>query len=210
MTETLYTMAGTCALAPNIAAAWTNAPIEVKNLARGDQRKEPYLSINPKGQVPALVFDDGDVLTEAVAILRYIGDAHGKADFSEKTPHGRKEVEALSYMTSEVHATFGGHFATASFAESKSAQEEVKAATYDKLRKHYQRLEDNLKAAGGEWYIGKKSFADAYLYVILRWIELTPINIGDYPTLHAFRRQMEKDEHVLKALKRQDMKPVDE
>ena len=69
----LYTMPGTCALACVIAAASVDAPIEIINLKYGDHKQDDYLSINPRGQVPALVFDNGDVLTEAVAILRYIG-----------------------------------------------------------------------------------------------------------------------------------------
>ena len=66
---TLYTMPGTCSLSPNIAVAWLDAPIEIHNIAYGDQKKDEYLAINPKGQVPALRFEDGDVLTEAAAIL---------------------------------------------------------------------------------------------------------------------------------------------
>ena len=69
----LYTMPGTCALAPNIAVAWLNAPVTIQTLKRGDHKKEDYLSINPRGKVPALQFADGDVLTEAAAILAYLG-----------------------------------------------------------------------------------------------------------------------------------------
>ena len=54
-----------------------------------------------------------------------------------------------------------------------------------------------------------KSYADAYLYVTLRWIEKTPLTIGDYPNLQRFRKMMEEDEAVLTALERQGMKPVD-
>jgi glutathione S-transferase len=68
----LYVMSGTCALAPNIAAAWLDAPVEIVALARGDHRKPDYLAINPKGQVPAVRFEDGDVLTEAAAILAWL------------------------------------------------------------------------------------------------------------------------------------------
>ena len=99
----LYTMPGTCALAPNIAVAWLNAPVTIKTMAHGDQKKEEYLSINPKGKVPALQFDDGDVLTEAAAILAYLGAEYGKEGYARNQKLGRKEAEALSYMTSEVH-----------------------------------------------------------------------------------------------------------
>ncbi|MDT0576957.1 glutathione S-transferase [Croceicoccus sp. F390] len=205
---TLYTMPGTCSLAPNIAIAWLDAPVDIKNMAYGDHKKDAYLKINPKGKVPAVKFDDGDVLTEASAILSWLGASYGNGEYARDTKLGRKEAEALSYMTSEVHATYGGHFGTANFAGTDSAQDEVKKKTYEKLSGQYQRLNDNLKDSGGDFYLGKRSFADTFLYVLTRWIEQTPLNLADYPALKSFRAKMEADEGVQKALKRQDMEPL--
>ncbi len=205
---TLYTMPGTCALSPNIAVAWLDAPIEIHNMAYGDQKKDDYLAINPKGQVPALRFDDGDVLTEAAAILTWLGATYGKEGYGRDTRLGRKEAEALSYMTSEVHAAYGGHFNTQKFAESDAAQKEVKQKTYEKLAGHYQRMNDTLSENGGEWYLGQRSFADTFLYVLTRWIAKTPLPIEDYPALKAHRARMEADEGVRKALARQNMEPI--
>lgn len=203
----LYTMPGTCALAPNIAVAWLNAPVTIKTLERGDHKKEDYLSINPKGKVPALQFDDGDVLTEAAAILAYLGAQYGEEGYARDQKLGRKEAEALSYMTSEVHATYGPHFAPQTFADSDSAQKEIKAKTYEKLAAHYDRLEMTL-AAAGDWYLNDRSFADAYLYVLTRWIEQTPLSIDNYPNLKRHRARMEVDKGVKLALQRQNMAPV--
>lgn len=205
---TLYTMPGTCSLAPNIAIAWLDAPITVRNMAYGDHKKDVYLAINPKGKVPALQFDDGDVLTEAAAILTYIGAAHGGEGYARDTRLGRKEAEALAYMTSEVHADFGPHFAPQAFAESEAAQEEVKRKAYAKIAEHYGRMDGILQDNGGEWYLGTRSFADAYLYVLTRWIEQTPMTIADCPALKAHRARMEADAGVRTALQRQDMAPV--
>ena len=157
--------------------------------------------------MPALRFDDGDVLTEAAAILAWLGAAHGKAGYARDTALGRKEAEALSFMTSEVHAAYGPHFAPKRFASSAAAQEEVKAAAYDKLRGHFGFMERKL-AAAGDWYLGKRSFADAYLYVLTRWIDQTPLEIAEFPALQAHRRRMEQDVGVQTALARQDMKPA--
>jgi glutathione S-transferase len=203
----LYTMPGTCALAPNIAVAWLNAPVTIKTLERGDHKKEDYLSINPKGKVPALQFNDGDVLTEAAAILAYLGAQYGKEGYARDQKLGRKEAEALSYMTSEVHATYGPHFAPQTFADSDSAQKEIKAKTYEKLTSHYDRLEKTL-GASGDWYLNGRSFADAYLYVLTRWIEQTPLSIDNYPNLKRHRARMEADEGVKLALQRQNITPI--
>lgn len=205
----LYTMPGTCALACNIAIAWLDAPVEVVNMAYGDHKKDGYLAINSKGQVPAVRFEDGDVLTEAAAILAWLGAEYGSEEYARDTKLGRREAEALSYLTSEVRAAFGPHFAPQRFAGAKECQGEVKRMTYKTLDKHFQRLDETLREAGGEWYLGTRSFADAYLYTVLRWVDLTPMSIGDYPALKAFRERMEQDEGVRKALERQGMEVLD-
>ena len=205
---TLYTMPGTCSLSPNIAVAWLDAPVEIHNIAYGDHKKEYYLAINPKGKVPALRFDDGDVLTEAAAILAWLGATYGQEGYAPDTRLGRKEAEALAYMTSEVHATYGGHFNTQKFAESAAAQEEVKRKTYENLAGHYERMDGILSENGGEWYLGQRSFADTFLYVLTRWIETTPLAIEKYPALKEYRARMEDDEGVRQALARQDMKAI--
>ena len=206
----LYALPGTCALAPNIAAAWEDAPVEIVLLERGDQKKDDFLALNPKGKVPALRFEDGDVLTEAAAILAFIGAAYGGADggdYARDAKLGRREAEALSYLTSEVHAAYGPHFAPQRFAESEAAQEEVRAAAYDTLRDHYARLDAEL--GDKDWLLGRRSYADAYLYVVERWIESTPLSLNDYPNLARHRKAMEADADVRKALKRQGMEPVE-
>lgn len=204
----LYTMPGTCSLAPNIAIAWLDAPIEIHNLAYGGQKEDAYLAINPKGKVPALQFGNGEVLTEATAILAYIGAAYGSEGYARDERLGWKEAEALSYMTSEVHADYGPHFAAQRFADSEAAQQEVRDKTYDKLARHYDRINGVLENSSNEWYLGKKSFADAFLYVLSRWIEQTPLSIDAYPALKTHRKRMEADESVKVALARQGMEPI--
>ena len=205
---TLYTMPGTRALAPNIAVAWLSAPIEIHNMAHGDQQKPEYLAINPKGKVPALRFDDGDVLTEAAAILSWLGAAHGGEGYARDTALGRKEAEALSYMTSEVHSDFGPHFAAKTFADGEGCQDDVKRHAYAKIARHYRTMAGVLEGNGGEWYLGRHSFADAYLYVLTRWAEQIPVSLDDTPTLKVHRGRMEADEKVRLALQRQGMQPI--
>jgi glutathione S-transferase len=111
-------------------------------------------------------------------------------------------------MTSEVHAAYGGHFGPQNFAESATAQEEVKRKTYETLAGHYKRMDGTLTENGSEWYLGQRSFADTFLYVLTRWIEQTPLSIDHYPALKKHRVRMEANNGVRLALKRQDMEPV--
>lgn len=202
----LYALPGTCALAPNIAALWADAPIELVCLARGEHKTDAYLAITPKGQVPALVFDDGDVLTEAAAILSYIGAAFGQnPEYARDQPLGRKEAEALSFLTSEVHATFKCHFMPSAFANGNNNEKTVRHKAYKRLDGMFHRLNAQVGETEGPWLLSQKSYADAYLYVVMRWVEKTPLRLSDYPALHAHQVKMEEDPKVLEALARQNM-----
>ena len=75
------------------------------------------------------------------------------------------------------------------------------------MRKHYAFLEREL-SANGAWYLGERSFADAYLYVLARWLPLTPIALDDYAAIKAHATRMETDDAVLAALERQGMEPL--
>ena len=205
----LYALPGTCALAPNIAALWADAPIELVCLERGEQKHDAYLEINPKGQVPALVFDDGDVLTEAAAILAYIGAAFGQnPEYARDQPLGRKEAEALSFLSSEVHATFKCHFMPSTFANGNNNEKTVRHKAYKRLDGMFHRLNAQVGETDGPWLLSQKSYADAYLYIVMRWTEKTPLQLSDYPALAAHQARMEADPKVLDALARQKMTPV--
>lgn len=199
-------MPGTCALAPNIVAQWIDAPVAIVNLARGENQQSDYLAVNPKGMVPALEVEAGFILTEAAAIMRYLAAVAPDQSLNPVDPLRWARVdEAMSYMTSEVHAAYGGHFAPFRFCESEAGQDEVRASTYAKLANHYARLNGNFEANDGDYYLGQRTTADAYLYVITRWIDSTPLSLTDYPKLRAFRVMMESDPDVKAALSRQGM-----
>ena len=203
----LYVMPGTCALACNIAVAWSDAPIEVVNLEYGAHKSDDYLAINPRGQVPALVFDDGSVLTEATAILAFIGAKFGgNAEYVRDEPLGYREAEALSYLSSEVHAAFKGHFSPGTFADTPQTEKLVRHKTYDRLRPMFARLDAQAGETDSPWLLERKSYADGYLYICCRWLERTPIDLNDYPNLVKHQIAMEEDEGVLLALGRQGMR----
>ena len=202
---TLYTMPGTCSLACNIAVAWLDAPVEVHTMEYGDHKKDAYLAINPKGKVPAVAMDDGSTLTELPAIMAWLGAEHGGEGYARDTKLGREEDEALCWMSSEVHASYAPLFAPKMFAESEGGQDEVQAAVKKTLKGHYDRMEEQLS---GDWYLGERSFADAFLYVLTRWMPKADLSLDDYPRLKAFQGRMEADGKVKLALKRQDMEPA--
>ena len=77
----LYYAPGACSLASHIVLneAGFQFGLEKVNFAdKKTEKGEDYNSVNPKSSVPALKLDDGQVLTEGVAIMQYLADK--KAD----------------------------------------------------------------------------------------------------------------------------------
>ncbi|MDN3522936.1 maleylacetoacetate isomerase [Halomonas ramblicola] len=74
------------------------------NLVKGEQRGEAYLARNPQGLVPALVTDDGTVLTQSLAICEYLEEVHPSPALLPQEPAERARVRALAQQVAcEIH-----------------------------------------------------------------------------------------------------------
>jgi glutathione S-transferase len=157
----LYYSPGACSLADHIALHEAGLAFEHERVDIRTKRTEhgaDYREINPKGYVPALRLDSGDVITENVALLDWISDQ--SATLRPSGPFGRtRQLELLAYLSSEVHKAFGPLFRGGSDEDKAKAREQVSA----KL----QFLSDNAK---GEYLLGDQpGVGDFYLLVMLLW-----------------------------------------
>ena len=118
----LYIIPGACSLAANIALR--EADLQFNLAAVDSQTKKvddgsDFGAINSKGYVPALRLDDGQVLTENVAVLQYIADRNPAARLAP--PAGTMEryrlQEWLSFINSEIHKAFSPLFNSAAGEE---------------------------------------------------------------------------------------------
>ncbi|MEQ1951482.1 glutathione binding-like protein [Mesorhizobium yinganensis] len=167
----LYHTPGACSQAPHIAlneAGLSFDRIKVDIPTRTTETGGDFTEINPKGYVPALVLDGGEVLTENVAILSWI--AEQKPDLIPDGTLGRiRMIEALGFLTEEVHKPFLGFM----FMPS----DEVKAINRQALEERFNYLAGQIK---GDYLFGDRfSAADAMLFVMVNWcfgfgIELPP------------------------------------
>src|SRR5574338_532293 len=108
----LYYAAGACSLAPHIVLREAGAPfslVRVDLRAHRTEDDQDYTAINPKGYVPALELDDGQLLTEVPAIVQYIADQHPAAGLapSPGTLERARLQEWLTFIGTEVHKSFG-------------------------------------------------------------------------------------------------------
>jgi glutathione S-transferase len=179
----LFYAPGACSLSPHIVLFEAGVPFEVSKLdfaTRKTAEGEDYYTINPKGAVPALRLDNGEVLTEGAVIVQYIADKAGNTSLAPAagTPERMRLQEWLNYIASEIHKGFSPLF-------NPKTPEEYKEIVRANLVKHFKILD---KALEGKDYLMGKTFtvADAYLFTILNWRHKHNIDISGHKNLDAF------------------------
>src|SRR5262249_33080286 len=120
----LYYSPGACSLSPHIALLEAGLPydlvkvdLKAKKLENGDD----YLKVNPKAQVPALVLDNGELVTEGPVIVQRIADQAPAKNLApgRDTAERYKLLEWLTYVNSELHKNIGPMFNPALSDEAK-------------------------------------------------------------------------------------------
>jgi len=196
----LYCSPGACSLADHIVLEWIGRPYEAVKISRENRKSPEFLAINPAGAVPALV--DGDwVMTQNAAILTYLAETAPEAGLcGDGTPRGRAEViRWLAFCNSDVHPAFKPIFGSTAYLEDPAMIERSKADARTKLRDLYARTDAHL--AGRDWLAGdRRSIADPYLYVTLRWARATGVDLSGLDNLARFLAAFEADPAVQKVL----------
>ena len=191
----LYLTPGACSLADHIAmveAGLTFERVRVDLRTRRTEDGRDYAEINPKGYVPALELDDGQHLTENVAILCWVAErAPGLAPGGEL---GRiRLIEMLAFIATELHKPFVRYFFPTSDADKQVAE--------DAIRKRLGFIADRLQR---EYLFGSEcSVADAYLYVMLRWARMQGLELPE--PLPALAQRMEARPAVRLALQHEGL-----
>ena len=179
----LYYSPGACSMAPHIVLREAGFKFDIekvdipnKKTAGGDD----FWKINPKGYVPALKLDDGEVLTEVGVICQYLADQKPESGLAPKfgTMERYHLMETLNFTASEIHKQIGALFNPKMTAEMKEVQLGV-------IERRFNALEKLL--AGKKYAMGDKfSVADAYLYTVLNWTGMHKIDLGKWPNIKAF------------------------
>jgi glutathione S-transferase len=182
----LYYSPGACSQAPHILlheigldhdAARVN--LKSKTLDDGSS----YLTINPKGAVPALELDSGDVLTENAVILQFLGDRSSVGEVLPSLGQFRRYrvLEWVNFITTELHKSFAPLFKTEAGDETKRFFREQIARKLDYV---------DQQLGSGPFLCGEElTIADPYLFVITGWADKM-IGLTNWPSLIAFRERM--------------------
>ena len=181
----LYYSPAACSQAPHIllheiGLSHDAAKVDLRSKMVEDGRS--YLQVNPKGSVPALELNNGEVLTENAIVLQYLGDRAGSDVLPPVGDFRRYRVlEMVNFITTELHKSFAPLF-------KPNAGEETKRFHRDVIR---ERLDYAEKRIGeGPFLFGETlTIADPYLFVISGWTDKL-IGLTNWPNLTAFREHM--------------------
>jgi glutathione S-transferase len=194
----LYFTPGACSLSPHIVAQEVGIPLTLvkvdlatKKVADGGD----FTTINPKGYVPALQLDNGELLTEGPAIVQYLADQKPAAKLvpAAGTFERSRIQEMLGFINSELHKTYSPLFNPATPAEIRKEREAY-------LRRRYGLLEKQL--AKGPYLFGDQfTVADAYLFVVTNWSNFVKLDLSEFPNLMAFQARVSARPAVQTALK---------
>jgi glutathione S-transferase len=191
----LYSIPGTCSMASNIALHEAGIPFDLVKVDKRTKRAADgtdFLTVNPKGYVPALQLDNGQVLTENTTVLQYIADLKPTSELAPPTGTFERYrlQEWLSFINSEVHKSFSPLF----YSE---ATEDMKTYARNNLAKRLAYVE---KALGDKDYLLGKQFtvADAYLFTVLGWASHVSVDIG--PRLKTYTDGIRARPHVIEAM----------
>ncbi len=183
----LYYSPGACSLASRIVLLELGLPFEAVavSLHRKVTRDgADFLSINPKGYVPVLELDSGEVLTEGPAILQYLADqrpAAGLAPPCGSLARSRLH-EWLGFINSEIHKPFGPALHAEEPESARAAARQLIALRFDYTERALEGRE-HLLGAGF-------TVADAYLYTVLRWTTAAGIDLARWPGLAGYRERI--------------------
>jgi glutathione S-transferase len=193
----LYYSPGACSLAPHIVLeelglAAEKIPVDLKNKTYAGGN---YLQVNPKGAVPALQADNGELLTENAVILQYLADQKPDAGLLPAwgTFERYRALELLNFIATEVHKGFGPLW-------DASAPDAAKTKAKELLAKRFGYLEERLR--GKQFLLGDKLMVpDAYLFVTLGWTRFHKLDMANFPELMKYAERVQQRPAVAAAMR---------
>ena len=189
----LYYAPGTISVAVAIALEEAALPYEPVKLdfSQAAQTKPDYLALNPKGRVPALVREDGQVLTETGALLDYIAALAPQAGLMPQDPLAAAHVRGVMYyLASTMHVAHAHKMRGARWADQQSSFDDMAAKVPQTMTACAAYVESD--CLRGDYALGEGfSMADPYLFVVCNWLTGDGVDLGAFPKISAFLQRME-------------------
>jgi glutathione S-transferase len=176
----LYFTPGACSMAAHIILREAAIPFDLESVDLATNRTAKgtdFLAINPKGYVPALQLDNGEILTEVAVILQYLADQKPQSGLAPDfgTNERYRLMEWLNFVSSEVHKQLAPLF-------NPKVTTEWRATQIYLLGRRFDYLAGVLNAK--PYLMGDRyTLADAYLFTVLNWCAMLKVDLKSWPNL---------------------------
>jgi glutathione S-transferase len=194
----LYYSPGACSLSPHIAlheAGLQHELVKVDLRAKKLENGDDYLKVNPKGQVPALMLDNGELVTEGPVIVQMIADRAPAKNLAPAATSAEryKLQEWLAYINGELHKNIGPLF-------NPALSDDAKGVFKDRALGKFKYVDGQL--AGKDYLMGKQfTVADGYMFVMLAWADRNKFDLSSLSNLKAYQARIAARPGVQAALK---------
>jgi glutathione S-transferase len=172
----LYYAQGACSLGIHLLLNEVGASFELAkiDMRAGDQFQPAFLAINPKSKVPALVLDNGQVLTEWPAIATYLAATHPEHHLLSSDPLlAARTLEAALYINSTIHiAGFARIVRPVYFSPDPEQKDAVRAQGRKIFGEGFALMAETL--GDKDYLMGDFSIADAALFYVTYWNKALP------------------------------------
>ena len=194
----LFYASGACSLSPHIVAREAGIDVVLQKVdlkTKTIATEGDFLTINPKGSVPALGLDNGEILTEGPTIVQYLADLKPQSGLAP--PSGTmaryRLQEMLDYISSELHKSYSPLFRPDTPAQTRSERQAY-------LLRRYALPDKQLE---GRQYLFGDTFtvADAYLFTVTSWAQHVKLDLSQFANLQAFQRRVAARPAVQAAMK---------
>jgi glutathione S-transferase len=198
----LYVSPGACSLAPHIVLLASGLPFVTERVSLRTKLTasgEDFRTINPRGYVPALVLEDGRVLTENQVVLQYLADQAPSSGLAPALGSFERYqlMELLAWLSTELHKRFTPLFTPGTDEQARQAAWAALAAP---LSYAAGKIADDAYLTGAQFTV-----ADAYLFTILGWVGFAKYSLDDWPALQAYQARVASLPVVREALRREGL-----
>ena len=189
----LFYANGTISIAPAIALIEAGLDHDLARIdfAQAAQTKPEFLAINPKGRVPALVLQNGNVLTETGALLDYIAALSPDKNLTPDAPEDAAHMRSVMYyLASTMHVAHAHKMRGSRWADKPESQADMAAKAPETMTACAAFVES--ECLRGDYICGTQfTIADAYLFIVCNWLAGDGVNVANFPKITEFMARME-------------------
>ena len=195
----LYYTKGACSLACRIIINEIGLACEyiaVDLTTKLTENNQDFKKINPKGAVPVLETNEGDILTENAAIQQYLADTSKATDLLPPLSHIKRYhvIEWLNFVATDLHKGFSVFFNPALPQDLKD--QVFKPIVINKFNYVDSVLQNQRFLSGNDF-----TLPDGYMFVMFTWAIHFGFQLADWQHLHRYYNELKQRKSIVQSLK---------